>query len=135
MTTIIRTVTGDIDPEQMGITLTHEHFIYANSGCEYDHRQIYDVDRVSDEVARQLIAGREAQPAPDTQGCPKERLQRRRDHRLLPGNLRVSGALEVPGRRLHRRLLPPRHHGRNGIRQHAHRHQGRHHKGVDWVGD
>lgn len=60
MTMIIRTVTGDIDPEQMGITLTHEHFIYANSGCEYDHRQIYDVERVSDDVARQLIAGREA---------------------------------------------------------------------------
>jgi len=60
MTMIIRTVTGDIDPEQMGITLTHEHFIYANSGCEYDHRQIYDVERVSDDVARQLIGGREA---------------------------------------------------------------------------
>jgi phosphotriesterase-related protein len=60
MTTIIRTVTGDIDPEQMGITLTHEHFIYANSGCEYDHRQLYDVEKVSDDVARQLIEGRDA---------------------------------------------------------------------------
>jgi phosphotriesterase-related protein len=60
VTMIIRTVTGDIDPEQMGITLTHEHLLYASSGAEYDHTQVYDVDRTSDDIARQLIAGREA---------------------------------------------------------------------------
>ena len=50
----IHTVLGEIDPSQAGITLTHEHIMYANPGCEYDHQTIYDVEEVATDVAAQL---------------------------------------------------------------------------------
>lgn len=50
----IHTVLGEIDPATAGVTLTHEHFLYANPGCEFDHRTVYDVEEVSDEVASVL---------------------------------------------------------------------------------
>jgi len=54
----IRTVLGDIDPASAGITLTHEHILYANPGVEFDRRAAFDVDRVADEVAATMRAGR-----------------------------------------------------------------------------
>jgi phosphotriesterase-related protein len=48
----IRTVLGDIAPEEAGVTLTHEHIRYAYQGCEFDHNSVWDLDRVSDEVGR-----------------------------------------------------------------------------------
>lgn len=50
----IHTVLGEIDPSRAGITLTHEHIMYANPGCEYDHQTIYDVEEVATDVAAQL---------------------------------------------------------------------------------
>ncbi|QXJ21355.1 hypothetical protein AGRA3207_002201 [Actinomadura graeca] len=50
----IHTVLGDIDPAQAGITLTHEHIVYANPGCEFDHQTVYDVEEVASEVGELL---------------------------------------------------------------------------------
>jgi phosphotriesterase-related protein len=49
---VIRTVLGDIPPAEAGITLTHEHIRYAYQGCEFDHRNIWDLDQVADEIGR-----------------------------------------------------------------------------------
>ncbi len=52
----IRTVRGDIAPEDNGITLTHEHILYANPGADLDHHAVFDVDAVAQETAGTLIA-------------------------------------------------------------------------------
>lgn len=52
----IHTVLGEIDPAKAGVTLTHEHIVYANPGTEIDHRTIYDVEEVSTTVAKSLDA-------------------------------------------------------------------------------
>src|SRR4051812_45046613 len=49
---VIRTVLGDIAPEQAGITLTHEHIRYAYTGCEFDHNNVWELDAMADEIAR-----------------------------------------------------------------------------------
>jgi len=54
---VIRTVLGDISPDDAGITLTHEHIRYAYAGCEYDHRSTWDFDAVADDIAQVLRAG------------------------------------------------------------------------------
>jgi phosphotriesterase-related protein len=53
----IRTVLGDIDPEEAGVTLTHEHIRYAYAGCEYDHRNVWDFDTVASQVGHVLELG------------------------------------------------------------------------------
>ncbi len=54
---IIRTVLGDIPADQAGLTLTHEHVRYAYAGCEYDHRNVWDLGTVAEEIARQMRSG------------------------------------------------------------------------------
>ena len=51
---VIRTVLGDIAPQDAGITLTHEHIRYAYQGCEFDHNNVWDLDQVADEVGRSV---------------------------------------------------------------------------------
>ena len=56
---VIRTVLGDIAPGEIGVTLTHEHIRYAYQGCEFDHRNVWDLDEVAEEVgqaARIMVA-------------------------------------------------------------------------------
>jgi phosphotriesterase-related protein len=55
--TKIRTVLGDIAPEDAGVTLTHEHILYANPGVEFDRKAAFDFDTVADEVAATMRAG------------------------------------------------------------------------------
>jgi len=55
--TKIRTVTGDIDPETTGITLTHEHILYADDGASFDPRAAFDIDKVSDSISETLKMG------------------------------------------------------------------------------
>src|SRR5260221_12086332 len=49
---LIRTVLGDIPPDEAGVTLTHEHIRYAYQGCEFDHNNVWDLDEVAEEVGR-----------------------------------------------------------------------------------
>jgi phosphotriesterase-related protein len=49
---VIRTVLGDIAPDEAGVTLTHEHIRYAYQGCEFDHNNVWDLDAVAEEVGR-----------------------------------------------------------------------------------
>ena len=51
---IIRTVLGDIAPQDAGVTLTHEHIRYAYQGCEFDHNNVWDLDEVADDVGRRI---------------------------------------------------------------------------------
>lgn len=53
----IRTVLGDIAPDEAGITLTHEHIRYAYAGCEHDHRNVWDFETVASDVAKVVKAG------------------------------------------------------------------------------
>lgn len=55
--TKIRTVLGDITPKDAGVTLTHEHILYANPGVEFDRKAAFDFDTVADEVAATMRAG------------------------------------------------------------------------------
>ena len=54
---VIRTVLGDISPDDAGITLTHEHIRYAYAGCEYDHRSTWDFQTVANDIAHVLRGG------------------------------------------------------------------------------
>src|SRR6202162_3304910 len=49
---VIRTVLGDIPPDEAGVTLTHEHIRYAYQGCEFDHHNVWNLDKVAEEVGR-----------------------------------------------------------------------------------
>src|SRR5436309_12721989 len=53
----IRTVLGDVAADQAGITLTHEHIRYAYAGCEFDHRNVWDVETIADKVGRVFHTG------------------------------------------------------------------------------
>ena len=55
----VRTVLGDILPEAVGVTLTHEHTILNWPGAELDHRAAFDWDQVVNDVAAELKQGRE----------------------------------------------------------------------------
>ncbi|MCU1491060.1 MAG: hypothetical protein JWM85_2465 [Acidimicrobiaceae bacterium] len=57
---IIRTVLGDVPAEQAGITLTHEHLLYAYPGADLDHRAAFDFEEIVDRVAGDLRNGRES---------------------------------------------------------------------------
>ena len=54
---IIRTVLGDIAPEEAGMTLTHEHLRYAYAGSESDHKNAWEFERVAAEVAAVVERG------------------------------------------------------------------------------
>jgi phosphotriesterase-related protein len=49
---VIRTVLGDIAASEAGVTLTHEHIRYAYQGCEFDHKNVWELDEVAEEVGR-----------------------------------------------------------------------------------
>src|SRR5258708_32810807 len=51
---VIRTVLGDIAPQDAGVTLTHEHIRYAYQGCEFDHNNVWHLDEVADDVGRRI---------------------------------------------------------------------------------
>ncbi|MDX3906984.1 MAG: hypothetical protein QHC78_14960 [Pigmentiphaga sp.] len=53
----IRTVTGDVPVERMGVTLTHEHLLYTYPGGEYDHLSSYVLDEAVDKISSELKAG------------------------------------------------------------------------------
>ncbi|MBX3455504.1 hypothetical protein [Ferrovibrio sp.] len=55
----IRTVLGDIAPDQAGVTLTHEHIRYAYNGFQNDHRQIWNVDSLASQIAPAVKSGRD----------------------------------------------------------------------------
>ena len=50
----IRTVLGDISPDEAGVTLTHEHVRYAYQGCEFDHNNVWGMETVANTVARSV---------------------------------------------------------------------------------
>jgi phosphotriesterase-related protein len=60
VSSIIRTVTGDISPQEAGITLTHEHIRYAYPGCDYDPKNVWNFSDVASEVTKTLAEGKEA---------------------------------------------------------------------------
>ena len=57
---IVRTVLGDISPEDLGTTLTHEHTFLHWPGVEADHRAVFDWDKAVDEVSSELKLARES---------------------------------------------------------------------------
>ena len=56
---VLRTVTGDVPAEDNGITLTHEHLLYAYPGADLDHRAAFDFDEIVARVAGDLSKGKE----------------------------------------------------------------------------
>ncbi len=54
----IRTVLGDIAPEEIGYSLTHEHLRYAYSGHQIDHHHLWDPKAVAAEVGAVVREGR-----------------------------------------------------------------------------
>ena len=56
---IIRTVLGDVPADKAGITLTHEHILYAYPGADLDHRTVFDFDEIAGRIARDLRLGLE----------------------------------------------------------------------------
>jgi phosphotriesterase-related protein len=56
---VIRTVLGDVPSEQAGITLAHEHILYAYPGADLDHRTRFDFEEIADQVAAVAARGRE----------------------------------------------------------------------------
>jgi len=55
---VIRTVLGDVPSEQAGITLAHEHILYAYPGADLDHRTRFDFEEIADQVAGVAARGR-----------------------------------------------------------------------------
>ena len=53
----LRTVLGDVSRDDAGITLTHEHILYANPGAEFDRRSAFDFDTVANEVTTTMKKG------------------------------------------------------------------------------
>jgi phosphotriesterase-related protein len=51
---VVRTVLGDISPDEAGVTLTHEHVRYAYQGCEFDPNNVWDLETVANTVARSV---------------------------------------------------------------------------------
>ena len=49
---VVRTVLGDIRPDEAGVVLTHEHIRYAYQGCEFDHSNVWELETVAEEVGR-----------------------------------------------------------------------------------
>jgi phosphotriesterase-related protein len=56
---VIRTVLGDISPDEAGVTLTHEHLRYAYAGTEFDHHNAWTFEETAADVTRALNDGME----------------------------------------------------------------------------
>src|ERR1700735_5759261 len=56
---VIRTVLGDVASDRAGVTLAHEHILYAYPGADLDHRTQFDFEQIADQVATVATAGRE----------------------------------------------------------------------------
>lgn len=56
---VIRTVLGDVPSEKAGVTLAHEHILYAYPGADLDHRTLFDFEEIADRVAGVARTGRE----------------------------------------------------------------------------
>ena len=56
----IRTVTGDVPVDRMGVTLTHEHLLYTYPGGEHDHRSSYVLEDAVARISAELKAGMDA---------------------------------------------------------------------------
>jgi phosphotriesterase-related protein len=54
----IRTILGDIDPEDAGAVLTHEHTLLHWPGAEFDHRAMYDLAHVLRGLSAELDEAR-----------------------------------------------------------------------------
>ena len=54
---VIRTVLGDVDSGRAGVTLAHEHILYAYPGADLDHRTQFDFEEVADRIAGVLRSG------------------------------------------------------------------------------
>jgi phosphotriesterase-related protein len=128
----IHTVLGEIDPAGAGITLTHEHIVCANPGCEYDHQTIYDVEEVAADVAAQL-----------DRACARNGISSMVDltpvevgrNPLLLTAVAEKTKVNIIGATgfFPERIGIPYHFRKQdvGYRQPAHRRQGRHHQGCD----
>jgi phosphotriesterase-related protein len=57
--TVIRTVLGDVPAERAGITLAHEHILYAYPGADLDHRTVFDFEEVAGQIGSVLRSGLE----------------------------------------------------------------------------
>jgi|SRR5579862_6526286 len=56
---VVRTVTGDVPAEKLGITLTHEHILYAYPGADLDHRTAFNLEDVAGRIGGELRRGLE----------------------------------------------------------------------------
>jgi phosphotriesterase-related protein len=54
---VIRTVLGDIDAGRAGVTLAHEHILYAYPGADLDHRTQFDFEEVAQRIGGVLRSG------------------------------------------------------------------------------
>src|ERR1700733_3799581 len=54
----IRTVLGDVASDRAGVTLAHEHILYAYPGADLDHRTQFDFEQVAGQIAGVLRTGR-----------------------------------------------------------------------------
>jgi phosphotriesterase-related protein len=54
---VIRTVLGDVGSDRAGVTLAHEHILYAYPGADLDHRTQFDFEEVADQIAGVLREG------------------------------------------------------------------------------
>ena len=54
---VIRTVLGDVDSERAGVTLAHEHILYAYPGADLDHRTQFDLEEVAENVTGVMRSG------------------------------------------------------------------------------
>jgi phosphotriesterase-related protein len=55
---VIRTVLGDVASDRAGVTLAHEHILYAYPGADLDHRTQFDFEQVAGQIAGVLRTGR-----------------------------------------------------------------------------
>ena len=57
---IVRTVLGDISPDELGIVLPHEHVFFYWLGSEVDALGSYDKDELLTKVVKELVTAKEA---------------------------------------------------------------------------
>ncbi|HHZ67294.1 MAG TPA: hypothetical protein EYN52_05195, partial [Alphaproteobacteria bacterium] len=55
----VRTVLGDISTAEVGVTLPHEHTMYGWNGVEFDHRAMFDFEKVVTSVVEDFKSARE----------------------------------------------------------------------------
>ena len=135
---IIRTVLGDVPADKAGITLTHEHILYAYPGADLDHRTVFDFDEIAGRIAKDLRLGLEhygiatlveMTPAEVYRHPALMRGSRRgqwgqhhRHHWFLPSVDGSALLLEAPDDRGDHELFHSRSHRRHDVRGQADRH-------------